>query len=666
MIPAVSLSRDLLAEVGQELGGCGFTDEEQLRFLGCTTSCDVQAAPGNGKTTLLVAKLAILSRVWKSRCNGVCVISHTNAARQEVERHLSKHPTAAAFLSYPHFIGTVTTFLNQYLALPYLRGLGWTVQRIDDDHFEARALKAYIKKPRLAIQARMQKGKLRNQVETWVRQLELADDWECSSETAPDRLKVRHRKGQHGPTTDCGRELEELKAELVNEGLFRFNDLTILASRALEKCTTLSERLQSRFPLVILDEAQDTTGEQLALLERLFPPAQVAFQRLGDQNQTLYEQGNHSVGKGWAVGTHEISLPTSLRFGREIANFSSRLTIRSPQQIEGRDGMPSRRALILFDKKSIGKVVSAYATEVREHWPNRYGSDLDVWAVASRHKLYKKKGGGWPKSLVDYYPEYRAEGGSRASADTFCGLMQQASLLYSAGLATPDMLSLLTTGLAQYLHRNGISHPLGHKVTNSNVWGAVGAVEGDPRFAVRLLFRNRVLVASAAWNATAWGNYCGELKQILRLPDPPPERAASVGEYLAFAESDALTTIPDSTERSPKHTTIGGVKVKFGSIHSLKGRTVDSILVVESEIHLGSRAEDQAMDLTTVLPNAFGIGTEDLSSGVKLAAATNVFVGVTRTRELLGLALTRESASEALVAAALGQGWHVRDLTKAD
>jgi len=187
------------------------------------------------------------------------------------------------------------------------------------------------------------------------------------------------------------------------------------------------------------------------------------------------------------------------------------------------------------------------------------------------------------------------------------------------------------------------------------------------RLAVRLLFRNKVLTAEAAWSAKAWQSYCGDLKQLLRVPEPAADKAATMGEYLAFTECPPpATDVLHSIARSAKHRTIDGIKVRFGSIHSVKGRTVDSILVVQSEIHLGPKVEDRALDLKTVLPNAFGIAAEDLSSGAKLAAATNVFVGITRTRELLGLALPRENTSDALLTAARDQGWLVRDLAKMD
>src|SRR5438309_2029868 len=48
-------------------------------------SFDVAACPGSGKTTLLVAKLAMLASNWKHSTRGLCVLSHTNVARSEIE-----------------------------------------------------------------------------------------------------------------------------------------------------------------------------------------------------------------------------------------------------------------------------------------------------------------------------------------------------------------------------------------------------------------------------------------------------------------------------------------------------------------------------------------------------------------------------------------------------
>ncbi|MFS2174302.1 hypothetical protein, partial [Priestia megaterium] len=61
-----------------------------------------------------------------------------------------------------------------------------------------------------------------------------------------------------------------------------------------------------------------------------------------------------------------------------------------------------------------------------------------------------------------------------------------------------------------------------------------------------------------------------------------------------------------------------------------------------------------------VLPRAFGV-TDEAFTGIGITAATNVFVGVTRPRGLLGLAL-RKSEAAPIIGPATEQGWKVIDL----
>lgn len=664
MIAIPELTPELLARLSQEMGGRDFTDENQKQFLSSNGSCDVQAVPGNGKTTLLAAKIALLSPNWTSRTEGICIISHTNAARDEVEKALLKHPTASAFLNYPHFIGTVTGFLHQYLALPYLRGLGWSVDRIDDEAFAAAALSRLGSKQNLVARTRMQRGMFKKQVEDWVKKLELKTDFQCEPDEAPIRLAVRHLPRQHGPATDCGRDLEELKAELVNRGLFRFGDMTVLASRAIDACPAILDRLRQRFPMVLLDEAQDTSGAQLRLLDRIFGGGGVAYQRLGDQNQTLYESTGVVPEDQWRTGENVVPLHKSRRFGTEIASFASRLTSRSPQQIEGLPGLPSRRVLLLFDEASVRNVMTAYAEEVRVHWNDDLNAQRAIWAVASRHSAYRRQGAWRPKSLVDYHPGYRAETSSSAPADSFCRLMQQASMLYAGGKPMAGVLEMLSMGLVRYLTLSGLTAPSGQRVSASSLWRSIAAIDGRRVLGVRRLFRDSVLFGTAAWEAIAWENFCSALRDCLALPNQPADRAARLTEYVAYVDTGGIAIPAADLGQSIKSVTVDGIVIRLGSIHSLKGRTVDSILVVESEIYRGPAAGEQVMDLEAVLPHAFGIEERDFSANAaQLSAATNVFVGVTRPREILALALRKTAAPEAMLAAARQQGWQVRDLT---
>src|SRR3546814_15133628 len=81
--------------------------------------------------------------------------------------------------------------------------------------------------------------------------------------------------------------------------------------------------------------------------------------------------------------------------------------------------------------------------------------------------------------------------------------------------------------------------------------------------------------------------------------------------------SDLLT---DPERRSTKHMQFGDITLRLGSIHSVKGKTVDGILVVESEVWKGSRADEQCIDLTTVLPRAFGVTAQPFAGEIGRAS----------------------------------------------
>jgi hypothetical protein len=649
MIRIPLLTAELLTALGEELGGCDFTGEDQQRFLSATESCDVQAAPGNGKTTLLVAKLALLSRSWTSRTHGVCVISHTNAAREEIEKKLAAHPLASAFLSYPHFIGTVTGFIDRFVALPYLRGLGWPVQRIDDDVFGAIGLSRWRSKRALVVFAQMNNGRNQFGLEKFVERLELSAEFECEAGVAPQRLRLLPRARQPGPQSASGQALEELKAEITNDGFYRFGDMTALAKQAVTRFPEIMNCVRARFPLVLLDEAQDTNGAQLALVNQLFAEG-VAYQRLGDQNQTLYEDDDLTPEDYWRSGADVIPLNKTHRFGTDIAAFASRLTVRAPQVIEGPENVPSRRSLILFDRNTIAGVLPAYAGEVRAYWGQDLGPLLDIRAVASRHNPAAAGRGEWPKTLIDYCPQYRSGRGRQSRPDTLCSVLRQAAILHASLGSPAEIADLIMSGLVILLRHHGVRNELGELATKRSISSILQARDPKLLLKIRRLLWDRIVLGASAWNETDWNQLCEDLRALLGM-DRPSDAAR---QYLEFVTHGA-TAGPG--ERASTVFTHEGMEIKLGSIHSVKGKTVDSILVVETEVWRGAARDEQAMDLATVLPHAFGVEDKDFNANAaQLAAATNVFVAVTRPRNVLCCAMRKIAASNELLAAAAAQG----------
>ena len=70
--------------------GLETVDSARKEFIKCLDTTDVSACPGSGKTTLIVAKMLLLMEKWQSLSRGICVLSHTNVAKDEVISRLSR------------------------------------------------------------------------------------------------------------------------------------------------------------------------------------------------------------------------------------------------------------------------------------------------------------------------------------------------------------------------------------------------------------------------------------------------------------------------------------------------------------------------------------------------------------------------------------------------
>ena len=84
----ICITDDDIAWVESIMGHGIQFDEPRRNVIKNLESVDVQAFPGSGKTTTLVAKLAILAKKWPYSNAGICVLSHTNVAREEIEKRL--------------------------------------------------------------------------------------------------------------------------------------------------------------------------------------------------------------------------------------------------------------------------------------------------------------------------------------------------------------------------------------------------------------------------------------------------------------------------------------------------------------------------------------------------------------------------------------------------
>lgn len=393
------------ADIAKAEGYLGVSfDEPRRAILRSNDSYDVQACPGSGKTTLLVAKLAALADKWPHARRGICVLSHTNVARQEIETKLGGTPVGRRLLAYPHFVGTIHGFVNEFLALPLLRSEGYHVRRTDND-----SCFRWIKQRVMSWPNQGLLGSLPHRERTLD-----AGIWALVGAAEVIRPTPK------GINDDQWAVLLRAKSDAIRKGLWYYADMFAWAERLLGKHAEVLEFARWRFPAVFLDEAQDTSELQGMLLNRVFSaPACDLRQRFGDSNQAIYDSGQQAATTDQFPSDGCRSLPNSQRFGPTIAAKAHSLAVvpPSPTLIGNgpRNGLLPRapesvaipHTIFLFATNSAQQVLPAFGSLLIRTFPDEVlRCDAFVARAIGRVAKPDADEAKVPKHLGDYWAAY--------------------------------------------------------------------------------------------------------------------------------------------------------------------------------------------------------------------------------------------------------------------
>jgi len=417
------ITEEDLADLGQLAEDLDFTDAERRTVLLESASRDVNAAPGSGKTTILATKLLMLAKKWPFARQGICVLSHTNIAREEIEMRLGTTTEGARLLAYPHFIGTIHSYVDRFLALPFLRSMGIAVDIIDDDVFARRAIGMAMNNGILRLWAENNQGVLPMVGGLVFKGSELA----LSSEQG----KLPGTNAKSYPV------LEKIKNELTKKGVFRYADMFAFAECLLHRTPELKERLSKRFPLVFIDEMQDTSFEQEELLGKLFDDT-VVIQRFGDTNQRILGNGVGDT-KLTFPKANALSISTSKRFGTAIAAVVSGVRVGGDAVVgEAADVHPPM--LLTYTSARVGEVLDAYGQIVLERFNDEALRLGAVKAVCARRQGNAEQEPG--RTLLDYWPAYSDQPkGGAARSDRFWALLTREGTVGPHGMSLKDHVS---------------------------------------------------------------------------------------------------------------------------------------------------------------------------------------------------------------------------------
>lgn len=242
----------------------------------------VRAAPGSGKTTLIgmLIRKELESRPLNGA--GIAALSFTRVGGQEIRREVGYD------LSHPHFVGTIDAFLFRYVIRPFLKLVHptWTAPRLLPADWSP---KHWGKAPGGAQW--VHRGFGGTHAATYnLFEVFFVDE----NANGPVLAYLIPFKGHLSPVAVSDRTaLLSAKRQIWQRpGWITHSDAALLASDVLSDPTygtPIRSSILRRFPLIIVDELQDT-GFFLGKCLRLLLDEPVACGVLvGDPNQAIYE-----------------------------------------------------------------------------------------------------------------------------------------------------------------------------------------------------------------------------------------------------------------------------------------------------------------------------------------------------------------------------------------
>lgn len=651
-------------------------DERRREILRSNESFDIQACPGSGKTTLLVGKLAVLAKKWPHSRRGICVLSHTNVARQEIEDKLSGTGVGERLLGYPHFVGTIHGFVNEFLALPLLHSKGRLVRRIDDE-----ACSGFCQKL-LYTRSEFQKAR---------------DFLRKREEKSPNKT-IRHLRyegsnlqlGSAAGSLPCGplapsfNDLLKIKAAAAEEGLWRFDDMFALAEYLLATQPRVAEIAHWRFPAVFIDEMQDTSELQSRVLARIFPISGCLLrQRFGDSNQAIYERGHTCAETDPFPGPDTRGIVNSRRFGQTIAGKIQPFAPDQPQPyligegppqlhlLDTSDQEPMPHTIFLFTSDSIRHVLPAFAELLLQVFPAEMRRSKGFLAraigfVGRSEGEEGEQGKRLPRRLGDYWPGYeprvaKSEPRPERLADFIHLAQRQRAISTDCALA----VSTVVRGIFQL-----IELVVPNTVTGSvrNLRRLRELLSKDPA-ALRTLENLLWLwcIEAVPLNEPEWHSQL--LHELRRALEPVLGKQRN-DEAKAFCRwstdfrggvtsEGTFYGRPPNRYRFPEQTP--SVEIEVGTIHSAKGQTHTATLVLETF----SYKHDIGDLFDWLVGDKRGAERKD---GVqRLDRLRLIYTAMSRPTHLLCLAMRNEVLEatrdrNATVDALQGRGWKLKFL----
>jgi DNA helicase-2/ATP-dependent DNA helicase PcrA len=610
-------------------------DDERRTFIKNLETLDLQAVPGSGKTTALLAKLLILEQKLPFQDgSGILVLSHTNAAIDEIKHKIQKY--CPKLFVYPNFVGTIQSFVDEFLAIPYyVQKFKKKPIRIDSEIFDEIATNYFNGLPNSSSKSWLMR---QHNPENIFKNLRFDVD-------------LNLLKGMNG--TICLRSdsnsatyktFKTIKYKILKSGFLNFDDAYFFAERYLKHYPEIKNILQKRFSYVFVDEMQDMDTHQYNLLEKIFYDEGNSIsmiQRIGDKNQAIYN--SVKTAQIWNDREIVLKLSGSQRLSKPIADVVKKFALYTDADFDivGLNECVIKPHIIVFENGSINNIISRFAQIVRDCkengclegknikvicWNTEWGNQADI---EDDSKL----------RLTDYHSDFKKEK-SKPKQDYDC--LKSYLMFYDKNKETLEPLRKnILNAFLKILRLENIKGEDGRPFTKKKMIDFVREKDITLYDQFNLCIYN--------WSM---GIINGEVKNTwIDIREYVPSFFAIFSQIplstsLIFINND-VTNISSDDIIEPENTNYykeDGIEIEITSVHSVKGQTHCATLYLESYFQKdGTGANAKSYESQRLTEQFLGIPIKISNIGDRVKqSAKMAYVGFSRPTNLLCVAIHKD------------------------
>jgi superfamily I DNA/RNA helicase len=577
---------------------------ERISVIKCMESKDIQACPGSGKTTTLLAKLAIIAKKMPLKYNkGICVLTHTNVAINEIKYKLG--PNGTKLFEYPNFFGTIQSFVDKFFAIPACVELVSNKPYIiDDEVYNNVIYKKYIH--------------LNCGTKGWVDRQHNPEQFiqsiRFSSSDIDSLENVGNLRDRTKPTY---KNLYKMKIDILKDGILCFDDAYSLSFWYLRNHSkALKSIFSERFAFVFIDEMQDTDSHQNEIINGIFDKSKVVVQKFGDVNQSIFDSSVKTE-TVWDVNDDCLNINGSKRFSNRIADIVKPFCVHE-QNVSGNSSIEEIQPIVLqFDNDTIESVLPTFAQIINKH-------NLS-------DKINKFKAVGWVGvnkeneiTLISYFSNFQKKSQLEKSNFNYLSEYLQKRDVENVNHYRKMILNALLKVLRLLDEKNK---------SNSRYF--------TERSLIRYLnisdstFYDDLNHKMADWCSKIHngGNILDELIDFIKNDFCPFFKITNLENIVDFLNNYSTTTPKEQTEL--QNTNIynheSGIDIEIATIHSVKGETHTATLYLETFYY----EYDVKQIIATLRKNA------DRARDVQRLKMA--YVGMTRPTHLLCVAAHKNS-----------------------